>query len=112
MEFSHHFKKDILIVIIVEDNIGHICKNFDVFIDEIFKLINFSTKIIAFDMSKMSFLNSTGLSELIRVKDKLFDNDIELILINPLSRVRSLLEMIGVDDFFSIIENEDELDRV
>ena len=80
------------------------------FVDELLAIPDAASQRVAFDMSKVSYLNSTGLGELVRIKDCLMDRNIELILINPTQRVVSLLSMAGIDRFFNIIDDEHKID--
>lgn len=107
MAVEHRYFNNILIIEL--DNEDAIIQyNMDKFIEDTMSLYK-SGKVIALDMSKKSYLNSTGLGELIKMKDNLFDNDINLVLINPSDRVKSLLSMVGVDQFFKIITDENQL---
>jgi anti-anti-sigma factor len=80
-------------------------------VDEILAAISReSCDSVAFNMSKKNYLNSSGLGEMVQVKDRLMDHDISLTLISLQERVRSLLSMVGMLDFFSIIDSEEQLD--
>ncbi len=109
MNIDHHFTNDILVISIPDGNGRLISSDIDVFINNIFKLSKTDAGRIALNMSKKSFLNSSGLGELIKVKDRLLDKNIELVLIKPSERVKSLINMVGVDQFFKIIDSEDKL---
>ncbi len=109
MDIKHHCSGKVLVVDVPEGT-GHLAgTDIDEFINGILDAAGSSIKTIAFDMVRQEFLNSTGLGELIKVKDNLLDRNIELALINLTPRVTSLIEMAGVDRFFSIVKNEDEL---
>jgi anti-anti-sigma factor len=109
MNVDFHLKNGVP-VINIEGGEGRLT-NEDVndFVLQIISATRPSNKTIAINMSSHSFLNSTGLGELIHFKDSLLDRNIKLVLINPSSRVKSLLSMAGVDRFFTIFNSEDEL---
>jgi anti-anti-sigma factor len=109
MDIDCHFKNDVPVINIGAGEGRLTNEDIDDFVLQIISMSRPSHKTIAFNMSSHSFLNSIGLGELIKVKDKLMDRNINLVLINPSSRVKSLLAMVGVDRFFTIFNNEDEL---
>ena len=109
MDFSHHFHDGILIVEISDGLMGQLCSDIDTFIHDIVSTNDKSSNTIALDLSKKNFLNSSGLSDLLRTKDRLSDEGLDLVLISPSSRVMALLKMIGVNDFFNIIADIKEL---
>jgi anti-anti-sigma factor len=109
MEIRHHYKNKTLVVD-VNGNDGKLIKDdLELFIKEILKLHTKESKEIAVNLSNKTYLNSSGLGDLIKVKDSLMDNGVGLVLINPTARVVSLLEMVGVDQFFHIVSKEDDL---
>jgi anti-anti-sigma factor len=109
MDIDYHFKNDVL-VINLRDGGGRLTiADTDDFIHQIFGASRPSIKTIAINMTSQSFLNSTGLGELVKIKDSLLDRNIKLVLINPSLRVKSLITMAGVDQFFAIFNSEDEL---
>lgn len=111
MALIHRNYKDILIVEIGDSDGKLVAEEMDDFIDEVLSLYKGrgKGKEIALDMSKKSYLNSSGLGDLIKVKDRFMDDGITLVLIKPTARVYSLLEMVGVVQFFKIIEREEDL---
>lgn len=109
MDNDYHFKNDVLVINLRESGGRLKMQDTDDFIRQIISAGRPSIKKIAFDMSSQEFLNSTGLGELIQIKDSLMDRNIKLLLINPSLRVKSLITMVGVDQFFQIFNNEDEL---
>lgn len=109
MGLTHRYHKNILIIDVVDGDGKLALQDIDVFINEVLSLYNGKGKEIAIDMSKKSYLNSSGLGDLIKIKDRFMDDGIVLVLIKPTARVLSLLEMVGVIQFFKIIEREDEL---
>ncbi len=112
MSIPYHTHKNTVVFDIPEGE-GSLVEYDDVseLIDEIVAAITKeSSDSVAFNMSKKNYLNSSGLGELVQVKDRLMDHDISLTLINLQEKVRSLLSMVGMLDFFSIIDSENQLD--
>ena len=109
MDIQYHFNNDMLVVDVlgVEGRVA--AGDIDEFIDQIFKLCSPASRSIALNMSDKTFLNSSGLGELIKIKDRLLDRSMDLVLINPGARVQSLIDMVGVDQFFKIVKKEDDL---
>ena len=109
MDIKHHVTGSVLVVEIPEGS-GHLAGlDVDSFIRAIMEIAGPSISTIAFDMSQLEFLNSSGLGELVKIKDSLMDRNILLALINLSPRVTSLITMAGVDRFFTILSSEDEL---
>lgn len=66
-------------------------------------------RLIALDLTEKRYLNSSGLGDLIMVYERFHEDDISLALIGVSENIGSLLEMIGVIQFFFIVSKEDEL---
>lgn len=81
----------------------------DDFLNDILELYSENIKTVGLNLSKKNYLNSTGLGELIKVKDTLLDEGIKLVLISVGARIKSLLDMVGVEEFFNLIEREEDL---
>ncbi len=81
----------------------------DDFINDIMELYSENIKVVGLNLSKKNYLNSTGLGELIKVKDTLLDEEIKLVLIAVGARIKSLLDMVGVEEFFNIFDREEDL---
>jgi anti-sigma B factor antagonist len=109
MVTPHHYHKNTLIVEISEGDGKLVSQSIEDFINELLSLNTGKKKEIVLDMSKKGYLNSSGLGDLIKLKDMLTDQGIDLMLLQPTSRVMSLLEMVGVTQFFKIINDKDEL---
>jgi HptB-dependent secretion and biofilm anti anti-sigma factor len=109
MELDYHVKGTVLVVDMPEGEGRLTSRDIDDFIGQVLGLGTTKIRKIAFDMSRKEFLNSSGLGELVKVKDVFLDKNIELVLIGPTQRVKSLINMVGVDQFFNIVDSEDEL---
>lgn len=109
MEISHHLVKNTIVVDLSENDGRLVTADIDHFIDGLEALAERSGGVIAFNMGPVTYLNSSGLGELIKIKDNLSDRGISLVLIGITNRVQSLISMVGVDQFFNIIRTEEEL---
>jgi len=109
MKMTHRFHDTVLIVDINDGESGLFGMEPEKIVDEIVGLKKENSSRIAFDMSKKSYLNSSGLGEIIFVKDNLIDKGIELVLIHVSERIKSLLTMVGVDKFITIADSENDL---
>ena len=105
MDIKHDFDKKTL-VILLEENNGTVCEDIDVYIKSLSGLINSvsSREIteVCFDLSKKLFLNSTGLSQLVKLKDFLVDREKKISIKNTSQKVLSLFSMVGLDTFITI----------
>ncbi|TFH43356.1 MAG: anti-sigma factor antagonist [Chrysiogenales bacterium] len=109
MNIDHHFSNDVL-VIDVPDGQGRLSDgNIEDYIADIVRLPGLESGTVALNLSMKSYLNSSGLSDLIKIKESLTSRGIETILISPTQRVMTLLDMAGVDRFFNIISSENQL---
>lgn len=106
---GHEYKGDVLLIRLLDSHDGLLCSNMEQCIDDIMGLVRDDIARCALDMETRKYLNSSGLGELIRLKDVLLDRNLTLVLFNLSDRVRSLLDMVGVLDFFIIMNDETEL---
>lgn len=109
MNIKHHISGSVLIVEIPEGSGRLAGMDVDEFIHAILEIAGPPVTMIAFDFTRQEFLNSSGLGELVKIKDSLTDRNMSLALINLSPRVTLLVHMVGVDRFFTIVASEDEL---
>lgn len=64
---------------------------------------------IAMDLGDKKHFNSADLGSIIRFKDFLSDNNMTLILINPSEQTTELFNMVGLNEFFSIVDSVDKI---
>jgi anti-sigma B factor antagonist len=57
---------------------------------------------VALDLSEADFMDSSGLSMLVRVRDQAHARGVALVLVDPSPAVRQLLELTRVDSLFTI----------
>lgn len=60
------------------------------------------------DFSKINYIDSTGIGELVGYLGQFRDRRRKLILINPTERIRKLLEVARLAELFSIYDTVDE----
>ncbi|HPV39740.1 MAG TPA: STAS domain-containing protein [Spirochaetota bacterium] len=109
MDIDYHTVGTVLVVDVPEGTGRLAYIDIEEFIQGILEATKPPVTTIAFDLSRQEFLNSAGLGELVKVKDRLLDRSIELALINCAPRVASLITVAGVDRFFTVVRSEDEL---
>lgn len=65
----------------------------------------------ALDLSGVSFLDSCGVNVLLRARALLGRTDRALLVVCPGGRVRRVLELVGIDDLFTLYESRQEAAR-
>lgn len=70
-------------------------------------LKNESTNVII-DFTKIDYIDSTGIGELVGYLGKFTTQNRKLILVNPSERIQKLLKLAKLDAVFKIYNNEDE----
>ena len=76
------------------------------FKEPIEKLIEANTKYIFLDLTDLSYIDSTGIGILIELRKGSMSRDLNMTLINPQKNVVKLLQLTGVDQIFSIVEEK------
>lgn len=66
-------------------------------------------KIVIFDLSDVSFVDSSGIGFLIHVKNRISSMDRKCYLLNPSNVVKKTLSLVNLLNFFNVIENEDDI---
>jgi anti-anti-sigma factor len=56
------------------------------------------------DLSAVTFIDSSGLNALIAARDILEGTDVSLVLLNPSSICRRVLEVTGIDQVFEVVD--------
>ncbi|HNR86790.1 MAG TPA: STAS domain-containing protein [Spirochaetota bacterium] len=109
MVFPHEYKNKTLVVKIEErdDPLSEIFS--DEFFGELIRLNVHGARAVAFDLTGKQYFNSADLGVLIKIKDMLMDEGLELILINTSDKTRELLQMVGLIDFFHLVEREQDI---
>ena len=70
-------------------------------------LKNENTNVII-DFTKIDYIDSTGIGELVGYLGKFSSQNRKLVLVNPSERIQKLLKLAKLDTVFKIYANEDE----
>jgi anti-sigma B factor antagonist len=54
------------------------------------------------DLSAVTFMDSSGLAVIIQAQQKLLEHQVRLVLVNPSSQVALLVQVAGLEGFFTI----------
>ncbi len=109
MDIDYHTIGSVLVMNVPEGTGRLGVRDIDEFVQCILETARPPISTIAFNLSRQDFLNSVGLGELVKVKDRLMDSNIGLALTNLAPRVTSLITAAGVDGFFKVVRSEEEL---
>ncbi|MCC5945285.1 MAG: STAS domain-containing protein [Bernardetiaceae bacterium] len=106
MEFQTDIRENILYVDISGDLLG---------INREQELLNFvqeqiqeDVKHCAVDISQVGYMNSTGLSFLIRLLTRFRNQGGDLVLVNPSEQARKLLVITKLNNIFSVCDSNSE----
>lgn len=75
---------------------------------EIVKIAETGVKHLVINLSKVEYLDSTGLGVLIGGLKRLRESDGNLILVGPNMRILRIFEITGLDKIFDIYQTEEE----
>lgn len=106
MKFSSEIKKNVLIIRLEGDLIGEndgaaiLAKATDAIQDNILKCI--------IDISKLRYINSSGIGVLITILTKFRNKSGEVFLMNPSDSVQKLLVITKLNAIFQIAKTEEE----
>jgi anti-anti-sigma factor len=112
MDIDSYVIRDVLVVRMTDGGGRLAVEDIDRFIQHVVSACGPSVRTVAINISSQSFLNSSGLGELVKIKDRLLDSNMGMVLVSPSPRVKSLVSMAGIDAFFRIVNNEDEISQV
>ena len=104
VEKKHH---DNFTVLYVEGliKLGESAEFFSSALENVLK--NESTNVII-DFTKIDYIDSTGIGELVGYLGKFTNQNRKLILVNPSERIQKLLRLAKLDTVFKIYASEDE----
>jgi anti-anti-sigma factor len=103
MEYPHRYQDTMLVVEIRENDERLAEIDVDGFVGDIIKLNVHAHSAVVFDLNNKKHFNSSDLGALIKAKDMLLDEGIELILQRPSENIVELIKIAGLNDFFKII---------
>ena len=104
VEKKHH---DTFTVLYVEGliKLGESAEFFSSALENVLK--NESTNVII-DFTKIDYIDSTGIGELVGYLGKFTNQNRKLILVNPSERIQKLLKLAKLDSVFKIYASEEE----
>ena len=108
MQYPYSYEKKKLNINIPDHSEAFSDIDIDDFIGELLDLNIHARNEIMIDLRNVKHLNSSDLGALIKVKDLLFDNNINLVLLNPSENVLELLNIVGLSDFFGVAESNQQ----
>ncbi|HPA72721.1 MAG: STAS domain-containing protein [Spirochaetes bacterium] len=102
MEYSHRYDNGVLVIDI--DDSREPLSELDIldFTREVHSLNTGSKSQVVLNLNKKTYFNSSDLGALIKARDRLFDEGVELLLLNPSENILELLKIVGLKDFFGI----------
>lgn len=106
MKFSSEIKKEVLIIRLEGDLIGEndgaaiLAKATDAIQDNVLKCV--------IDISKLRYINSSGIGVLITILTKFRNKNGEVFLLNPSESVQKLLIITKLNAIFQIAKTEEE----
>lgn len=77
-------------------------------IDQVNEKINNKLIYCLLDLSKVRYINSSGIGLLITLVTKFRAKEGEIVLINPSDQVKKLINITKLDAIFQIVQNEKE----
>jgi anti-sigma B factor antagonist len=80
--------------------------------DVLFTLIHENTPSIVFDLTRLNYMDSSGLGVFIAAKKEMDGRKGRFSLINPNKNILFLLEIVSLDDFFTIYTSDEELPAI
>ncbi len=69
-------------------------------------------KILVFDLSDISFMDSSGIGFLVNLNNLNKAKNKKLYLLNPSPAVKKTLSLVNLLNFFEIVENREELELI
>lgn len=107
MKYSAKEEKHHTLVLALEGDILGDSSSLEI-IDFVNEKINQKFKNALLDLSKVRYINSSGIGLLITIVTKFRTNEGEVILVNPSEQVKKLINITKLDSIFTIVQNEKE----
>ncbi len=104
MKLTHALVDNILTARLQGDLIGS--PDSQQLVDVVNQSINESVVLCAIDLSKVRFINSSGIGVLVSLLTKFRNRGGEMVLINPSEHIRKLLIITKLNAIFTVAEND------
>jgi anti-sigma B factor antagonist len=105
MDYVIEVKDDILLLFLEGDLIGE--HNETQLIDELADHLYDNKLLCAVDISKIRFINSSGISVLITILTKFRNKGGEMVLIKPSEQLKKLLIITKLNSIFTVVEDQE-----
>lgn len=107
MKTAYEFKDNVFIVRLEGDLIGE--DGGASIIEKVNEAVEKKARICLVDISKVRYINSSGIGVLITVLTKFRNKDGEVYLMKPSENVQKLLVITKLNAIFQIVNNEEEV---
>ena len=77
-------------------------------IEAVTRLLDGGAKRVVIDLSRVSYMDSSGLGALVACRRTAAAQDVPLVLLHPAGKVRDLLQLTGLGELFRIFQDEGE----
>ena len=104
VEKKHHDKFTILNV----EGLIKLGESAEFFSAALENVLKNETSNVIIDFTKIDYIDSTGIGELVGYLGKFSNQNRKLILVNPSERIQKLLRLAKLDSVFKIYSTEDE----
>jgi len=106
MKFSSHVYQNVIILSLEGDLIG---ENSGIeILDHLNNRINEGLKQCAIDLSKVRYMNSSGIGVLISILTKFRNKGGDIVLVNPSDQIKKLFIITKLNSIFIVSENVDD----
>lgn len=109
MEFTHQLKNQVLVIQATGDLLG--LQNDVKLLDYISNDLDENINKCIIDISNINYMNSSGLSMLIRILTKMRNRGGDLVLVNPSESVNKLLVITKLNAIFGIAKSLGEAEE-
>ena len=106
MKFSFEVVDDAMVIMFDGDLIGE--ENGPEIVEAIAETIESGVVKCIIDISKVRYINSSGIGVLITILTKFRNKGGEVVLVNPSDQVRKLLVITKLNNIFTIVEHAEE----
>ena len=106
MNFSHNLKNNILFLQLEGDLLGANKEN--EVLDVVKEQMDNQAKDCVVDISQVGYMNSTGLSFLIRLLTRFRNAGGDLVLLNPSEQAKKLLVITKLNNIFTVATSEEQ----
>lgn len=103
MKFNYKTEEDMMVITFDGDLIGE--ENGPEIIEAVNDQINNGLKLCVVNISKVRYINSSGIGVLITILTKFRNKDGEVVLINPSDHVKKLLVITKLNAIFTIADD-------